>query len=587
MRSLILLLLFFSSTLSFAQSSDWQQKVDASVLAKAKMNEKTEFLVVLTEQARFAKSELPKRKEEKAAYVFEQLQTTAERTQAPFYPILENHNALYQPLFLVNLIWVEGDLALITTLAQRKDVAYLAANPTVRFEEPMKGNSEIDWRGGTVEWGIATIKANSVWQLGYRGQGVVVGGQDTGYDWTHPALQQKYRGWNAGNPDHNYNWHDAIHQINPLNDTINDPSLNPCGLDVLVPCDDNRHGTHTMGTMVGEEGENQVGVAPEAQWIGCRNMERGYGTPFTYLECFQWFLAPTDLNDENPDPAKAPHVIANSWSCPEMEGCTPANFEVMQLAVQNLTTSGVVVVVSAGNRGSSCNTVNTPAAIFEESFSVGATRQNDTIASFSSRGVVTVDGSMRLKPNVSAPGVNVRSTIPDGGYASFSGTSMAGPHVAGAVALLISANPELAGQVEQIESILEQTAVPKTTAQDCHNISGATIPNAVYGYGRIDVLKAVELALTISSTKTSLPAEQAVRVFPNPASEQVTFQTKRDLGDVTITLFDLQGRRVRQINWQADAQNTVHLPVSFLPKGVYIYSLQGAKIATQGKLVRQ
>ncbi len=586
MRFLTLLLLF-TATFTFAQSQGWQQKVDASVLAQAKTKEKAEFLVVLVEQTRFAASELPKHKEAKAAYVFEKLQATAERTQSPLYPILDNRKALYQPLFLVNLIWVEGDLALIESLAKRSDVAHLAANPTVQFDQPVPENEAIDRRSGAITWGIAMIKADSVWQLGYRGQGVVVGGQDTGYDWTHPALQQKYRGWNNGEPDHNYNWHDAIHEINPLNDTINNPELNPCGLDVLIPCDDNRHGTHTMGTMVGEDAENQIGVAPEAQWVGCRNMERGYGTPFTYLECFQWFLAPTDLNNENPDPAKAPHVIANSWSCPEMEGCTPSNFDILRTAVQNLTASGVVVVVSAGNRGSSCNTVSTPAAIFEESFSIGATRQNDTIAGFSSRGVVTVDGSLRLKPNVSAPGVNVRSTIPGGSYANFSGTSMAGPHVAGAVALLISANPELAGQVDQIESILEQTAVAKTSSQDCGDIGGESVPNAVYGYGRIDVLSAVKLALTISSTDAPIPAEQVVQVFPNPTSERLTFRAKQDLGQVTLTVFDLSGKQLHEVRWQADKQHTLHLSVADLPQGVYLYRLQGGKMTTQGKFVKQ
>ena len=139
--------------------------------------------------------------------------------------------------------------------------------------------------------------------------------------------------------------------------------------------------------------------------------------------------------------------------------------------------------------------VNDPPAIFNGSFSVGSTTSSDAISGFSSRGPVTVDMTNRLKPNISAPGSGVRSCIKGGGYASYSGTSMAGPHVAGLVALLISANPELAGEVDKIEDIIEQTAVPKTTAQNCGSVSGTTIPNNTFGYGRIDALAAVNMVL--------------------------------------------------------------------------------------------
>jgi len=241
---------------------------------------------------------------------------------------------------------------------------------------------------------------------------------------------------------------------------------------------------HTMGTMVGDDGEgNQIGVAPAASWIACRNMEEGWGTPSTYIECFEWFIAPTDLNNENPDPTKAPHVFANSWSCPESEGCNSSNFAVMEQVVNNVKNAGIVIVVSTGNAGNQCGTVDRPAAMYENSFSVGATRPNDTIAGFSSRGPVEIDGSGRLKPNISAPGTSVRSSVLNGNYAAYSGTSMAGPHVAGVVALLISAKPELAGQVDEIEDILEQSAVPKHTDENCGGIPGTNVPNNTYGYG--------------------------------------------------------------------------------------------------------
>jgi subtilisin family serine protease len=248
-----------------------------------------------------------------------------------------------------------------------------------------------------------------------------------------------------------------------------------------------------MGTMVGDDGAgNQIGMAPGAKWIGCRNMERGWGTPATYTECFQWFLAPTDLNGQNPDPSKAPDVINNSWYCPPEEGC--ADPLILQSVVENVRAAGIVVVFAAGNSGPGCSSIDAPGAMYDASFTVGATDSGDNIAGFSSCGPVTVDGSNRLKPDVSAPGVNIRSSVPGNGYAGgWSGTSMAAPHVVGAVALLISAHPELKGQVDGIERIIEYTAVPRTNSQSCGDVPGTEIPNNTYGWGRVDALAALGL----------------------------------------------------------------------------------------------
>ncbi|MBL0027695.1 MAG: S8 family serine peptidase [Rhodanobacteraceae bacterium] len=253
-----------------------------------------------------------------------------------------------------------------------------------------------------------------------------------------------------------------------------------------------------MGTMVGNDGgTNQIGVAPDAKWIGCRNMDQGNGTPTTYLECFNWFLAPTDLNGQNPDPSKAPHVINNSWGCPTSEGCNSGNWATMRTAVANLTAAGVLVVASAGNSGSACSTVNDPPAMFSESFSVGAfSSGTGAIASFSSRGPVTVDGSGRMKPDIAAPGVGVRSSTfgSDTAYGSMSGTSMAGPHVVGAAALLMSAVPQLKRQPALVRQFLAQSATAVSVVSTC---SSNGVPNNVWGSGRLDVLAAVQAALAV------------------------------------------------------------------------------------------
>ncbi len=574
--------------LSFGQTAkDWHQKVDASLMEKTATGQTVPFLILLAQQADLTAAIQLKTKDEKASFVFNTLRQTANSTQVGLKAFLNQKNVKHESLFIVNAIKTEGNLDLINALAQRSDVAHIMDNPNMRYAEPVERVQNGVRERVLIEWGIEMINANDVWEMGYRGQGVTVGGQDTGYDWTHPALQSKYRGFDAATQttDHNYNWHDAIHVISPLSAD----SLNPCGINLQAPCDDNSHGTHTMGTMIGSEGENEIGVAPDANWCACRNMERGNGSPFTYLECFQWFVAPTDLNGENPDPTKAPHVINNSWYCSTGEGCNPTNFQVMNQAVTNLKLAGTVVVVSAGNAGSSCGTVLNP-AIFESSFTVGATAINDTIAGFSSRGPATLDSSNRLKPNVSAPGVGVRSSVPNGGYASFSGTSMAGPHVAGLVALVISANPELAGQVDLIEDIIEQTAVPKTTDQNCGDIPGTQVPNHTYGYGRVDALAAVEAAIALipppPPSATYEETRLSVDVYPNPVDNQLFIEIVNAVGEVQVQLFDTNGKLIIGRSWSVGNHSNTSLDLTEKLGGVYFYRIINGREIIQGKVVK-
>ncbi len=211
-----------------------------------------------------------------------------------------------------------------------------------------------------IEPGVTYIKAPHVWALGYTGQGIVVGGQDTGIQWDHPALKNHYRGWDGATANHDYNWHDSIHTTG-----------SSCGANSPVPCDDTNHCTHTMGTAVGSDGgTNQIGVAPGAEFIGCRNMNAGNGTPATYLECFEFFLAPYPVagTPAQGDPSKAPDVTNNSWGCPPSEGCNAAS---LLAAVQAQRAAGIMTVASAGNDGSGCNTVSDPIGIYDEVYRRG------------------------------------------------------------------------------------------------------------------------------------------------------------------------------------------------------------------------
>lgn len=475
LASIMVIFTLMSAQTKTADAGAWKTSVDPWVLQTADANGETEFLVFLNEQADLSAAYSLSTKLEKGTYVYETLTATAAQTQPAVIAELDSLGVEYRPFWVANMILVKGDMAVIEAMARRDDVSHLYANPVVKADLPTP-EEEVE-QMQAIEWNILMVNADDLWGEGFTGQGAVIGGQDTGYDWDHPGLIDHYRGWNGASADHNYNWHDSIHVPNGT-----------CPANSPEPCDDVDHGTHTMGTMVGDDGgSNQTGMAPGAKWIGCRNMNQGNGTPASYSECYEWFVAPTDLNDQNPNPAMAPHVINNSWSCPPSEGCTDPN--VLLTVVQNLRAAGILTAHSAGNSGPGCSTVQDPATIYAESFSVGSTTSSDNISSFSSRGPVTIDGSNRLKPNISAPGSGVRSTVPGGGYAIFSGTSMAGPHVAGMTALLISADPSLAGQVDDLEKIIEVMAVPKTSTQQCGSTPGSEIPNNTFGYGRIDAIR--------------------------------------------------------------------------------------------------
>jgi subtilisin family serine protease len=247
--------------------------------------------------------------------------------------------------------------------------------------------------------------------------------------------------------------------------------------------------------MVGASDVITYGVAPGAQWMGCRNMRSGVGTPETYTTCFEFFLAPYPPGGDpftDGRPELAPHIINNSWGCPPSEGC---NKDSLRQVVETVRAAGIMVVASAGNNGASgCSSVVDPIAIYDATFSVGAHDSGGNIASFSSKGPVTVDGSGRLKPDLTAPGVGVLSTYRFGGTTTLSGTSMAAPHVAGAVALLWSAAPYLVGEIDLTEQVLLKSAI-SASSMVCSDGAEMVSPNPAFGYGRLDVAAAVEMAM--------------------------------------------------------------------------------------------
>jgi subtilisin family serine protease len=422
----------------------------------------------------------------------DRLRAHADASQRGVRAWLDAHGIAYRSYWIANVIEARLPRAAIDALAARSDVARIEENVTIALSLPqVDRDAQQPDAAESISWGVTKIGAPDVWALGDTGQGVVIGGEDTGYQWDHPALKPHYRGWDGATADHSYNWHDAIH----------DSSGNSCGNDSPFPCDDFGHGTHTAGTFAGDDGgAHQTGVAPGAKWVGCRNMDAGNGTPARYIECMQWMLAPTDASDENPDPDLAPDVISNSWGCIFEEGCTVG--DEIKDAVDNLVAGGIFFAAAAANDGPACGTITNPPAIYDSSFVVGATDSSDRMAGFSSRGPVLNDELIR--PDLSAPGVNICSSVPGDQYScSWSGTSMATPHVAGAAALVMSINPALKGHPDRIGAILRATTVTDGVTDPsnsgCGGLTMDDWPNYQAGYGRLDVHAAVIEADTLFS----------------------------------------------------------------------------------------
>ncbi len=435
---------------------------------KEKDKDKITAWVLMKDQANLAQARGIKDWKARGKAVHEGLQNHANVHQAGLRAWLTQKGVEHKPFWIVNTIRVTANQATLDEIAKRPDVAQIVEDKSFPVPPLLPAADVVPVEG--TEWGLNSIRAPDAWQsFGAFGDGIVVASVDTGVQYDHPALVNQYRGRQAdGSFNHNYNWYD--------------PS-NTCGSPSLVPCDNNDHGTHTMGTMVGDDGSpgaNRIGVAPHAKWIAAKGCELSSCSTSSLLAAGQWILAPTDLNGQNPRPDLRPNIVNNSW------GGGGGDTWYQQI-VQNWVAAGIFPAFSNGNSGSGCSTSGTPGD-YPESFSAGAYDVNNVIASFSSRGPSAFAGI--IKPNIAAPGVSVRSSIPGNSYASFSGTSMASPHVAGSVALLWSSAPSLIGDIAATEALLSLTAVDT----DDTSCGGTAANNNVWGQGRLDIYAAIDQA---------------------------------------------------------------------------------------------
>lgn len=426
------------------------------------------FYVVLQKKAELDVTAAPRDWEARGRFVVGQLQTTAENTQAGIRTRLDNLGVKYRSFWIANAIRVTASKVVMEEMAARSDVKHVVSEGVFSIPKPLPGKNQP--RVNAVDWNIERVRAPEAWStFGARGEGIVIANIDTGVEYEHPALTAKYRGnLGGGDFDHNYNWFD--------------PS-NICGFPSLAPCDNDGHGTHTMGTMVGDDGDpgpNQIGVAPGASWIAVKGCE-DLGCSFeALLASGEWVLAPSDLDGNNPRSDLRPHIINNSW------GGGPGD-PFYEDIINAWVAAGIFPAFSNGNDGPACSTSGSPGD-YVQNYSSGAFDINNTIAGFSGRGPSTFEGE--IKPNIAAPGVDVRSSALGGGYRSLNGTSMASPHTAGVVALMWSVAPALVGDIENTRNLLDQTAID-TSDLSC---GGTATDNNIWGEGRLDAFAAVDLA---------------------------------------------------------------------------------------------
>jgi subtilisin family serine protease len=398
------------------------------------------------------------------------LRATAADTQKGVLGLLGRRRAQrlvasVEPLWIGNQVVVRAAPSVIRELAARPEVREVRPDFTIQAPEPPATSGAAAATPAAPEPNVALVHAPAMWDLGFRGQGVVVANMDTGVDATHPDLTGRWRGGTNS-------WFD------------------PNGEHPTTPTDRNGHGTWTMGAIVGgDAGGSAIGMAPDARWIAVKIFnDRGTTTSTMIHRGFQWLLDP----DGNPATADAPNVVNDSWTM-SVGGC---NLD-FQLDLRNLRAAGILPVFSAGNYGPLAGTVLSPANN-PEAFAVGATDDTDVLAPSSSRGPSACPGA--VAPQLVAPGVNVRTSDLYGSYLDVSGTSIAAPHVAGALALLLDALPGLSAD--------QQAAALDGGALDL----GPNGPDNSFGSGRLDVLAAYQrLASTPDFTLAASPSSTVVQ----------------------------------------------------------------------------
>ena len=543
--------------------------IQSGLLADLRSGELDRFVVEFAAQANLAGASQINDFARRGRFVMNRLRQATAAQDAAIALVEATPGARAESFWLRNTLVVYGGAGLATAIAKLPGVKVVRAERIYPLVKPVETQAVV--LAAEPEWGVEKIGADTVWEDGILGSGIVVANVDTGVQFDHPALVNQYRGNLGGSFDHDYNWWD------------------PTGMCGDEPCDTVGHGTHTMGTMVGGDGPGpftpDIGVAPGATWIAAKGCEDFGCSDVALLSAGQFILAPTDLDGNNPDPSMRPDVVNNSW------GGGPGD-EFYHDVVTAWRAAGIIPVFSAGNAGPGCDSGGSPGD-FLESFSVGATDDGDVIADFSSRGP-SVFG--KINPDVSAPGVAVVSSVPGDGYAQSDGTSMAAPHVAGTLALVLSAESALIGDFDGAASALRDTAIDILDDQ-CGGAEDGD-PNNVYGDGRIDAAAAVALVATggtlagmVTDLDTGDPIAGATvtasaggRDFDATTASDGTYQLFLAAGEYAVTgiAFGYAQSTVEAVTIETDLTTTQDLELDALPRfdvtGVVTAASDGAPI---------
>ena len=431
-------------------------------------------------------------------FVMESLQKTAAKSQAGAIDLLKANNVKFQSFWIDNVIAVtKSDRATLNSISSLPGVARVIAPRKLGIIEPEKRVVSVNSGVTAIESNIDHVGAPGAWGMGFDGTGIVVANIDTGVRYTHSVLVDHYRGNNGGTFDHQYNWYDPY--------TFS-----------TAPLDGHGHGTHTMGTVVGADstGTNQTGMAPGARWIACRGCDTSSCTDVNLLACAQWIAAPTDLTGNNPNPDVRPHVVNNSWG-----DCGTSYDNWYQGVVDAWHAVGIYPVFSNGNASNcgyseppGCNTVGNPAR-YGNVTGVGSTTQSSgQYAVHSNWGPTDNPDTVNplaepiIKPQVVAPGENIRSSVASGdnSFESWGGTSMSAPHVTGLLALVWQAAPCLIGNYAQTETLMEMSATPIPYSSSCGGEGPGNIPNNATGWGEINAVALIQLASEVCGPSGSV-----------------------------------------------------------------------------------
>jgi subtilisin family serine protease len=487
--------------------------------------------------------------------VYARLRATAERSQTSVRRLLDAQHIDYEAHWIKNTILVRGgDLPTLRAVSSHSEVLRIRDLPRAKLIEPdhptQRGAAAVAGIGDNIHW----IGADTVWSQGTNGDGVTVGVIDTGVLYTHEAIRQQYRGWQNGSYSHDYNWFDpTAHSPEPI-------SADP-------------HGSHVIGTAVGDDrnpdeaARNRIGVAPGAQWIACLGLPLDGDSNFSLLACGEFMLAPTKIDGSAANPDRRPQVVNNSWSEGNCNGNATSFYADM---VEAWVAAGIFPVFAEGNAPNcglpeppGLSTVSSPASL-GTAFAVGSTGNHDGAYAEHSNWGPTSDaapglpiypdprGYPNLKPQVVAPGVDIRSAVDFGNneYATMTGTSMSSPHLTGLVALMLEAGECLAGDYATLGTLIMQTARPIPYETGGVPPPGpGNVPNYATGWGEIDAPRAVEAAANACGPQGSLRGT-------------ITSTAGTPIANAKVEIFVDETVRVYEITTEADGRFVRRLPAS-------------------------